>query len=123
MVPARGGGTDSGATSRPTGLFLPDICLVVAGWDMREGLDPSSRDKAESLPDRAKFSCAYAPFISLSPFTDFGYVYVNPAGALSLCRAEATKCYASMMAVSWACSRSERAAAGASGFARGIPRL
>jgi hypothetical protein len=64
-----------------------------------------SRDSAESLPERVKFSCAFAPFISLSPFTDFGYVYVNPAGALSLCRAVATNCRASMMAMSWACSR------------------
>jgi hypothetical protein len=80
-------------------------------------------DKAEFLPVRTKFSCAYAPFISLSPFTDFGYTYAKLSGALSLYRAEATKDSASRMAVSWACSRSERAAAGASGFARGIPRL
>jgi hypothetical protein len=108
---------------RPTGLLLPAIRLVAASWDIREGLDPSSRDNAESLPKIAKFSCANALFISLSPFTDFEYVYVNPSGALSLCRAEATKFRASMMAVSWACSRSERAAGGASGLARGKPRL
>ncbi len=61
-MPARGEGTDSGATSRPTGMFFPAICLVAAGWDIRQGLDPSSRDNAEYLPERANFSCAYAHF-------------------------------------------------------------
>ncbi len=108
----------------PPNGSVPPLHLSGRCWlGLREGLDPPSRDNAESLPDRAKFCCAYQLFISLFPFTDFGYVYVNSAGALSLCRAEATKCRASMKAMSWARSRSVRAAAGASGFARGIPRL
>jgi hypothetical protein len=93
------------------GLFLSPVCLVVAGWDTREGLDPSSSDKVESLPVRAMFSCAYALFILLPSPTDLGYAHVKPAGALSHCWAEATKGHAPRMASSWSRSCPGRVAA------------